>query len=526
MAAERGARAAHQTDRPLPPWAWPAALLACLLPLAVTPVLPFVDFYAHVARYYVLARIDTVPALEENYTAAWKLLPNLGLDVLGTALMEVIPPLPAARLLAALMILAPPAGMAALSAALHGRVTAPALLGGAILAYSHILIWGFANFLVGLGLGLAGLALWIALRRRPGLQIATALPFALALFFVHGLAFALWGLMLGCVELALAWQAGDRRPRALLRRMARLASLALLPALLFTQMDTAAAEGGVTPALGNLAARAETGGVWPRIAAEIADRIDVTLRVADSGHPWTDRALGALLWAGLASAYAAGALRLDRRLWLACALAALLVVAMPPSMFGVGYLHDRAPLLLAALLLAGSVAAPGAWGRAAVLGLAGLMALRAGLVTAGWAGDGQVYRAYLAALETHETGPLGAPVLLGQTGGREARTTPCKPLSFLMLLQNGTAVNTFAFASQQPIERDGPMAAAAAALSARARAQAAEGAAPAPAETLQAMAGIGFSALVVCSEGAPPPPPPGFAVAAAQAPWTLYLRQP
>src|SRR3546814_6579928 len=70
-----------------------------MIPLLATPVLPLIDFYNHIARYYVLSHLDEA-RLAANYASAWALLPNLGLDALATPLLGVMPPLAAARLIA------------------------------------------------------------------------------------------------------------------------------------------------------------------------------------------------------------------------------------------------------------------------------------------------------------------------------------------------------------------------------------------------------------------------------------------
>ncbi len=503
-----------------------AVALAALVPLLVTPVFPFVDFYAHVARYYVLARADEVASLAEHYAPAWALLPNLGLDILATGLMEALPPRRVAWIIAFLMLALPFCGVLALSRVLHGHVPLPGLLLAGILIYSHILIWGFANFLIGIGTAFLGLALWLALAPRPGWQLGLSAALGVGLLFVHGLAFALWGLLLGTVELMRAREAGEwhwRGLAALARRMLRLVALAVIPALLFTQMQTSDAEGGVTQALDNLAAHAAGGGALAEVFDEIGDRLDHSLRVADSTWPWIDRALGLVLWGGLAAGLFTGVLRLDRRLWLAAGLAALLIVVTPPNLFGVGYVDDRMPLLLLMVLAAGVSLRPApdrtpdrTPDRAAqrlMLGLSGLMVLRLALVTTGWHADGQVYRGYLQALETAETGAMGVAALFDETGDRDAPRPRCKPLSFLMLLENDTAVATFANPTQQPLALAGPLRAA----------RDAPGADPQDrAQVLTALAGRGYDSIVACDARPPGPPPPGLTVLAAEPPWTLY----
>ncbi|QDY70964.1 hypothetical protein [Qingshengfaniella alkalisoli] len=500
----------------------------CLVPFLVTPVLPFTDFYAHVARYFVLAHIGSDPALAENYTAAWQLLPNLGMDILGTGLIALLPPLIAAKLIAVMTVIVPFAGILVLARVVHGTIPSICVFLAGIAVFSHILIWGFANFLLGAGLAMVGLAIWIALANTPRRQWMLTFLLGLSLFFVHGLAFALWGLLLGTVELALAIEARDLRPRALMRRVFRLVALAVVPALLFMQMPTAEVEGGVTQAFANLSAHAEAGRMWSEIANEIVQRIDNTLRVADSGWPIIDRLLGCLLWGGILAGLASGALGLDHKLRGAAILAVILAVVLPPNLFGVGYLDDRMPLVLLMLLAAGLCPTAPAIAKYVTMSAAGLFGLRLVLVTIGWAQDGQVYRDYLHQIERIEPGQMAVPVYFGDTGHRDSPLTSCKPLSFLLLLYHGTAVPTFSFASQQPLMLDGPLAAA---TKLKLRTD------DAPlgtvtsendrADILRAQQAAGFDTIVVCD---PKPvsdaPPKGLRQLAAAGHWTIYRTTP
>src|SRR6185437_16978514 len=86
-----------------------------------------------------------------------------------------------------------------------------------LLLYSRILLWGFLNYLFGLGLALLALAAWIALARRPAaLRFALGVVFALALFFAHLLAFGLYGVMAMGYELGRVIRSRAAPARALL----------------------------------------------------------------------------------------------------------------------------------------------------------------------------------------------------------------------------------------------------------------------------------------------------------------------
>ena len=498
--------------------------LLCLVPLTLTPVLPFIDFYAHVLRYYALAHADG-SAFASNYRPAWHLLPNLGFDVLGTAILKVIPPLAAARLIAGLIIVTLYAAVLALARVLHGRIPLLSIALAGILVYSHILVWGFANFLLGLGLAIGGVAFWIASRDRPRLQLAVSAAFGLVLIFVHAFAFAVWGLILGGVELMLAADAGELRLRPLAVRAGRLLLLAVVPALLFLQMPTATSSEGVTQIGANLAGYAAEGRLATRLATEVGRRLDSFLRVAEAFSPPLDRALGVVLWGTLAAGLVTGALRLDRRLWVAAALVFVLVGVMPPNLFGVGHTDDRMPLVLLCLLAAGLAWQPGARlaepVRAAVLGL---FVVRFLLVAWGYHQAGVGYRAYLAELARLDTGRIGAPILFDREAGRDRFALRCEPLGPLLALANGTAAPTFDNPTQQPIALTGALAAAEDRL--RAAPPAASVEPPTAAQTVARYLDAGFDTVVTCSLAPPPAAPSGTALLAQSPPWAIYGRLP
>ena len=443
-----------------------AALLAALLPVLLTPVLPVKDGYLHAVRYLVLSGVPLPTGIEASYEADWRLLPNLGVDLIGAGLMRVLEPLPAMKAVGALMILAPLGGVLALSAALHGRPTPVALLMGGVLAINHITLWGFTNFLVGLGLALGGVAMWIALARRPRAQLGAALLFAPVLLLVHGLSFALWGLLLGSVELAAAWQErrrGGLRPLALGRRMARLLLLAVAPVLLWTQMPT-----GDAAALTGFLHHATVGEpVADRIAFEVLQRSAVALLVGETGWRWFDFALGTVFWCVFAWGLLRGALHLHP-LMVVAAAGALGAVALTPSfLLGVAYIADRAPLLLGCVLAAAcrmpahaggpGFEAAGGGGRAGpvrvlTLAMVLLLAADAALTALNWHRQGRHYAAFLADPRLQDVS--GTAVLLRKDSFEPGAPPPrliCEPLAPLLTLSGLAATPTFDDPTQQPL---------------------------------------------------------------------------
>lgn len=439
----------------------------CLLPILVTPILPLIDFYAHVARYFVLGHLHSDPWLAENYAASWTLLPNLGLDLIGTLVLSVLPPLEAARLLASFVVLSLFGGTLMLAHALHGEIRPLNVILAGLLPYSFILTWGFVNFLFGLGLMLGALGLWIRQEAHPGWQLATALVLGSAIMMVHALAFGLFGLMLFCVEV-MRMRVQVSRPvtvhalAALVGRLARLMLVALPPMLIFLLSKTAEAEQGITAAFSNLAAHAESGQLGARLREEALRRVDSFLRVSESAYPWLDRMLGLFLWGSGALAFRLGALHLDQQLHLAVGLTIILVFVMPPNLFGVGYVNERMPLLLLALLAGGTSLSPHIWWGApkSVSALhalfTGLLVANIGLVTLAYAREAESYRHFLRATHQLPPGGLAETIYFGDMRARDPGRS-CKPLLFVLLLRNGTAVSTFANPTQQPLRLAGPL---------------------------------------------------------------------
>lgn len=517
--AELSAAQPRGATSPAWPRVWSRAWLVgalCLLPVLSVPVLPLIDFYAHALRYAILADAGHDPWLAENYRSAWALLPNLGLDVLGTGLFALVPPLVAARLLVLIVVAAPFAGALVLARVLQGRVTALSVALAGVLAHSFILGWGFANFLLGLGVALAALGLWLALERRPARQLLVAVPAGVVIFFIHGFVFALWGLLLAAVEAGAALRPGQPR-RDLLLRAFRLALVAVIPALLFLASATAGGEGGMTGAAEHFAGYLQTGGLATRIADEIRLRADAGLRVAESGWPWADRLFGLGLWGLVAAGLLTGRLQLDRRLRLPAALVALLAVGVPPGLFGVGHLPERLPLVLLALFAAGLAPVRGRDRRLA-RAIAALLPLHLLMVTLAWAGAADGYRSFLAAAERLPPRMLAAPAYAADSQDRDSQRR-CKPLISLLGLERGIAVQTFANPTQQPLRITGPLARAMAAY------DRAEAARPGlvGADQVAALFAAGFDAAVLCHGPATPAPEVAGAERLASGPgWTIY----
>ena len=162
-----------------------------MLPLFSTPVLPLIDFYNHLSRFYVLSHVAAGrDLLRHFFQANWTLLPDIGVDIVGTPILAFVPPMIAGHIIAAGVLNGPLFSGITLcfNYALTGR---PSLLIALLLlplSYRYVLNWGFANFLLGIGLAFWAAGWWIAHRERPLLAVPLwCALFAVLIFLCHGL---------------------------------------------------------------------------------------------------------------------------------------------------------------------------------------------------------------------------------------------------------------------------------------------------------------------------------------------------
>lgn len=183
-------------------WAVAALLILAisLAPFFIVEVPAVLDYPNHLARYFILAHPHD-PNLAKMYAPQWRLVPNLGMDILGRALLVFLPPHVGGRILLALSLAAPLAGTVLYARAAFGRWTWWSL-GSGVLAFNGIFILGFMNFLLSLGVALTGAAAWRIWRRRERLRLAAlgGALIGLGAFFCHVLGFAYFALLIAADE--------------------------------------------------------------------------------------------------------------------------------------------------------------------------------------------------------------------------------------------------------------------------------------------------------------------------------------
>lgn len=177
-------------------------ILCCLalLPLLWASVPPLVDYPNNLARMGILANFGP-SALHQNYVAAWRLLPNLAMDIAVPPLVTIMPLEIAGRMFIAATMVLLVAGTAALHRALFEKVGLWPLC-SLLFLYNSVLLWGFLNYLFGLGVALLAFAGWVwSARWRPLPRTIVFAGVASLLFVLHLFAFGLYGLLVASFEL-------------------------------------------------------------------------------------------------------------------------------------------------------------------------------------------------------------------------------------------------------------------------------------------------------------------------------------
>lgn len=180
-------------------------LCIALAPLTIVEIPPLVDYPNHLARMHILADGGHSFWLRQYYEIHWDLLPNLSMDVVVPPLTRIMSVEQAGKVFIGLTFALLAGGTMALHAALHRRWSLWPLLAFFFL-YNSVFLWGFLNYLFGLGLALFACALWVKLRTRSArLVVPLFVLIAIILLCAHLFAFASFALVVSTYELSQWW---------------------------------------------------------------------------------------------------------------------------------------------------------------------------------------------------------------------------------------------------------------------------------------------------------------------------------
>ena len=214
---------------------------AALAPIFFVTVPTLVDYPNHLARIHILANLHEIPALAENYTTEWTLIPNLGIDLLLPVIARAVGTYDAGRIFISVVILSNIIGVLFLRRVLYGRLDSLPIF-FFLFIYSHLFFWGFLNYFFGIGLYLIFFASWIVLRDDLRLwKVGLFSLLSVILFFIHFMALGVYSLSILAYE---AWRFVDRRDQPRRVRLAALALLQFFPVGLLTVLWVGGVTGG------------------------------------------------------------------------------------------------------------------------------------------------------------------------------------------------------------------------------------------------------------------------------------------
>jgi hypothetical protein len=420
-----------------------ACFVIAALPILIVAPPPLLDYPNHLARMHIEAAYARSPILQQFYALDWRPIPNMAMDLVVPPLARIMPLAWAGKafLLAIFLLMA--GGTAALNRVLFGRWSAWSLL-AFLLLYNRILLWGFVNFLFGIGLLMVATASWIALRERAiWLRLPIAMLLAVTLYLAHLFAFATYAVVILGYEMSR------------LHRQRRLISpggfgelcasgLQFVPVLVLLVVTAAPGSGG------------EIG--WSRLVR----KLDLLFNIVDNYLRWFDVTSFVLLVALFAAAAFARALTVSRAMVVPLLLLCMLQLAMPNRLFGGTGVDHRMPLILALLLVGASSVALADRRRQNVLAalLALLFVARMGVVTVSWIGFDRAYAPLVAAVAALPPGSLLAVASPPASIHVSAEEGPMTHVASLAVIGADAFVPTlFVFSGQQPLSFREPYAA-------------------------------------------------------------------
>lgn len=317
--------------------------------LCVAMTLPFwfaeypylIDYPSHLARWHIM--LSDSPLLSANYSFEWRLVGNLGTDLLAFALGRLVDIETTGRIITGAIPAIVALGVLLVSRAL-GRPFAVGAILALLLVYNKAFLLGFLNYSLGVGLALIAFACWIR-----GARPLVFIPIAFGLWLCH---IAAWGAF--CVMVFGFELSQCRDPKRMLRRLWPVA----LPAALLL--------------LG--------GAGLANPPHELADKLRMWIGAVGFRNFVLSVAVMAAIYSALLIAWREK-LPFDSRVGIPALLLGLCTVLMPPGLGG-GDLADLrlVPLVLILALLSIGVVGPWSLRLAASV----FLMIQIGLITVDW----------------------------------------------------------------------------------------------------------------------------------------------
>jgi len=332
--------ASNRPGAALGPIDWRLTVAVCLcaaLPVFLVSFPPLNDYPFHLARFDILARYAGSDFLQRIYNPPNYLLPNVGGDVLAVVLAWMMPVERAGRVVVAAVIILQISGVCVLHYAVWRRLS-PWPFVSVLLAYNFILLFGFLNYGIGVGLALWGVAVHLVLLGRPiWVRCLAGAAIALVVYFAHLAAFGLYALLIATLRTSeLLREARQNRAWPDIRQVLPEA-LPLAPPLLLLLNSPPVQYGGLS-----FSHPLEVSFSW-----FIKTKLGAAVSLLSFGNFWLDVA-HLVTWITVLGVIAVLARpRFHPSLWLFLTVGTLAFLVAPHSALTGGYVEARIPMFLA-----------------------------------------------------------------------------------------------------------------------------------------------------------------------------------
>lgn len=419
-----------------------ALFAVALVPIAAVAIMPLDDYLNHLARMYVLARYDDVPALQKFFAIRWAALPNLAMEMFIVPLAKLLPVALAGKIFLALSFAALIGGVVLVNRALSGVWSAwPAA--AFLLLYNDTFLFGFQSYIMSVGVALLLFALWIHWReRKVALRLAVFGVGALFLYFCHLTGFGIYGVLIGGYELSRAWAL--RRERGLVVPADWLVTAApfVVPIIVFVFFSPTA----------DAAGRSSFGNVLDKW--HYFQKATLLFDVFRNYVMTLDQATFALVVIAVVAGLATRRLRFVPHGFAPCFLLAAVFAVLPKLLFSSDFVDDRVAVALAFVFVATTrLDRMGAAGRRVVVGaVAALFVVRIAAITVTWQDYNRDYAAYLKLLEQMPEGQVLGGVVAFEGSSWQRRRPPLYHfLNQATITRHAFYPTIFAQRAQQPM---------------------------------------------------------------------------
>ena len=403
-------------------------LLAVCYPVLTTKMPPLADYPNHLARIYIQAYAEHLPTLGAYHQSLIRGQPNLAMDLFVLALTPFVSVEIGGRLsiIAAFVLMG--TGGHVLARALAGRWSLwPNIV--FLFVYNKLFQWGFISFMMGLGLMLWGIALWIFLRDRRWTRAAVACAVALPLYLSHLFAFAAYGVAITGYELYCLLK--ERAPwRRYIEAVLALGAQVVVPFLLFVFISPTAHEYG----------RISWGPFIRKVEALISAR--------SSYNFIFDGVLLGTLLAIIVAGMLMRRLRFPMELIIAFVALFALGLAMPEQIFSSYFAAERIPLVLALIFAPTMIWAASAWRTeiAATAVMLAFFAVKMVMVTSVWHEADRRYAEVIPVLKNIPHGAKLMSVIVNEQWNEMLPPVPFFEIPTLSVVYRETFVpNLFAY---------------------------------------------------------------------------------